>query len=110
MALTDIQSYDGVAGEFSFSRGNIGTITDIQSALRNAVEIPSALASAVFPSEDDVDNGVNFGPTGADYQGNLVQPAESDVRLATQYGANGTEFEGTLNPTGGSGNIFIMPD
>lgn len=107
MALTDIQSYDGVAGIFDFSRGNGGVVSEIVSALKNAFEIPSALDSAVFPSEDDVDNGVTYGPTGADNAGNLQQPAQGNVRIGVGYGASGSEFTGTLDPGAGGGTTFI---
>lgn len=40
MALTDILSPDGVAGELSFARGNTGTVTDMQSAQNNEFSIP----------------------------------------------------------------------
>lgn len=107
MALTDILPADGVAAELSFARGNVGTITDIQSQQRNEFSIPAgAGVGAVFPVEGDVDLGTNYGPTGADYTGTLEQPAESDVLSGVQYGADGTEFTGTA--TGGGGFISII--
>lgn len=111
MALTDIQSFDGVAGIFDFARGNVGTVSEIVSALKNTFEIPEgAGAGAVFPAVGDVDQGVAFGPTGADYTGTLEQPAEADVLLGVQYGAGGTEFTGEAVAGGGGGNIFIISD
>ena len=64
--------------------------------------------AGVFPVEGDVDLGVEYGPTGADYTGTLVQPDEADVASGVQYGADGVEFTGTLS--GGGGNIFINID
>lgn len=60
-------------------------------------------SSGTFPAVGDVDSGVTYGPTGADYTGTLVQPAEADVRNGTSYGAGGTEFTGTLVGGGGGG-------
>lgn len=59
--------------------------------------------SAVYPSEDDVRNGVDYGPTGADYDGDLILPAEADVKDGVFYGADGTEYEGEYAGGGGSG-------
>lgn len=64
-----------------------------------------APAGQVFPLVGDVDFGVTYGPTGADYTGNLVQPDEADVSLGVNYGAGGTEFTGTASP-GGGGTSF----
>lgn len=50
----------------------------------------------VYPSEDDVQQGVSYGPTGSDYTGNFVPPAVGDVEDGVRYGAAGIEFEGTL--------------
>ena len=102
MALLDISTNS--VGVLEFSRGNVGTLVDISS--RKAVfEVPAgAGAGAVFPAVGDVDTGVAFGPTGADYTGTLEQPAESDVLLGVQYGAGGTEFTGTAV---GGGSSFI---
>lgn len=58
---------------------------------------------AVYPGVGDVDQGVTFGPTGADYTGTLEQPAESDVLTGVSYGAGGTEFTGTAS--GGAGGM-----
>ena len=62
-------------------------------------------ASATFPAVGDVDNGVQYGPTGTDYTGTLVQPAEADVESGVSYGAGGTEFTGTY-VGGGGGNTY----
>jgi hypothetical protein len=56
--------------------------------------------TGTYPAEGDVDDGVDYGPTGADYEGTLVQPAEADVKLGVDYGADGTEFEGSYSPGG----------
>jgi hypothetical protein len=53
-----------------------------------------------YPGEGDVDDGVDYGPTGTEYEGTLVQPAEADVKLGVDYGADGTEFEGTYDAGG----------
>lgn len=107
MALLDILSFEGAAGELSFSRGNVGTVSEIVSALKNTFEIPSgAGAGAVFPTVGDVDAGTTYGPTGADYTGTLEQPDVADVLVGVQYGAGGTEFTGEA--TGGGGFISII--
>lgn len=81
-----------------------GTILDSVSSRYNAVELPAgAGAGAVFPGAGDVDQGVTYGPTGADFTGTLEQPAEADVKLGVGYGAGGTEFTGTLVGGGGGG-------
>lgn len=63
--------------------------------------------SGTFPAVGDVDSGVTYGPTGADYLGTLAQPAIANVKAGVQYGAGGTEFTGTL---AGGGNIFVISD
>ena len=63
-------------------------------------------AVATFPAVGDVDNGIQYGPTGTDYTGTLVQPAEADVESGVSYGAGGTEFTGTLVVGGGGGNTY----
>lgn len=68
--------------------------------------IDGALGSVVFPAVGDVDQGVAFGPTGADYTGTLEQPDEADVLVGVQYGAGGTEFTGTA--TGGGGGMISI--
>jgi hypothetical protein len=60
-------------------------------------------ASAVYPAVGDVDAGTNYGPTGAEYTGTLVQPSVGNVLSGVNYGAGGTEFTGTLNATGSGG-------
>lgn len=53
--------------------------------------------AAVFPSEDDVQLGVQYGPvTGIEFTGNLVLPTEAQVEDGIGFGASGTEFTGTL--------------
>lgn len=65
----------------------------------------SLSAGAVYPVEDDVEVGVTYGPTGADFTGTVTLPAVGDVRSGTTYGADGTEFTGTL-VAGGGGNTY----
>lgn len=97
MALIDILETDGKPAEYSLSRGNIGSVTEIVSRWYNEFKIPEgAGAGAVFPAVGDVESPVTYGPTGADYTGTLVQPLVADVELGVQYGAGGTEFTGTL--------------
>lgn len=57
-------------------------------------------AGPTFPVEDDVRNGVDYGPTGAEYDGDLVLPVIADVKLGVSYGADGTEYTGTYAPAG----------
>lgn len=74
-----------------------GTVLESVSERFNAVELPAgAGAGAVFPSAGDVDLGVTYGPTGADFAGTLEQPAPGDVRNGVGYGAGGAESTGTL--------------
>ena len=65
----------------------------------------SVIQAASFPAVGDVDQGVQYGPTGADYTGTLEQPAEADVESGVSYGAGGTEFTGTY-VGGGGGNTY----
>jgi len=109
MALTSILAPVGKTMTFQVARGNVGVVSAIVSRRLNMFKIPEgAGGGAVFPPEGDVDNGVTYGPTGADYTGNLEQPAEADVALGVQYGAGGVEFTGEL--VGGGGNIFTYID
>lgn len=57
--------------------------------------------TGVFPAVGDVDNGVNYGPTGTEYAGTLQQPAQTDVKTGVTYGAGGTEFTGSYGGSGG---------
>lgn len=50
----------------------------------------------VYPAEDDVEDGVNYGDGGSEYTGNVELPLETDVEDAVVYGANGTEFTGNF--------------
>jgi len=60
-------------------------------------------AGAVYPAENDVRNGVDYGPTGADYDGDLVLPVVADVKSGVSYGADETEYTGTYAAGGGGG-------
>lgn len=110
MAILEIVTTEGEAMEYSFSRGNGGVLVDVQGGQLNELQMPEGGgAGAVFPAENDVDSGTVYGPTGADFTGNLEQPAEADVALGVQYGAGGVEFTGVLEG-GGGGNVFIVSE
>jgi hypothetical protein len=68
-------------------------------------EVEDVGAGGTYPAVGDVDSGVTYGPTGADFTGTLQQPAISDVRSGVSYGAGGTEFTGTY-AGGGGGNTY----
>lgn len=55
------------------------------------------MAVAVFPSMDQVLNAVNYGPTGADYTGDVVLPATTEVQDGVMFGPSGLS-EGEYNP------------
>lgn len=97
MALLDIISFEGVAMESSFSRGNVGVLSDVQGGNMNEFAIPTIGAVCDYPSENDVRLGVTFDV----YTGNLELPVEADVLTGVQYGANSTEFTGTATSGGG---------
>jgi len=59
--------------------------------------------SGTYPDPNNVRNGIDYGPTGAEYDGDLVLPITSDVKLGVGYGADGTELTGTYSAGGGSG-------
>lgn len=61
--------------------------------------------SAVFPAQTDVEISIVYGPTGADFVGNVSLPAVGDVKLGVTYGANGTQFTGTMSGSGGKRRI-----
>lgn len=108
MALLDILTFEGVAIENSFARGNVGVLTDMQGGRLSEFFIPALGVGQIFPAIGDVDNGITYGPTGSDYTGTLLQPAVTNVLVGVQYGAGGIEFTGTA--TGGGGgehsNVF----
>ena len=103
MALLDILTFEGVAMENSFSRGNVGVLTDVQGARLNEFTLPALGAVCDYPSEDDVRLGVTFDA----FTGNLELPAEADVLAGVDYGANGTEFTGTATGGGGAAPDII---
>jgi hypothetical protein len=106
MAILEIITTYDDPGELSFARGG-GTVTEITSAYNNEFLIPQgAGVGAVFPDEGDVDFGVQYGSTGTDQTGTLVQPDETDVLNGVQYGADGTEFTGSA--TGGGGGLISI--
>jgi len=58
-----------------------------------------------YPSEDDVEDGVEFGD-GA-YEGNFGAPGEGEVKKDVGYGSEDTEFTGTLESTDpGEANVL----
>lgn len=63
------------------------------------------LATATFPVENDVRDNVNYGPTGAEYNGDLVLPVIADVKSGITYGADGTEYTGTYEGGGGGTGV-----
>jgi hypothetical protein len=60
-----------------------------------------------FPVENDVRNNVDYGPTGVEYNGDLVLPVITDVKSGVSYGADGTEYTGTY-AGGGSGAYRVI--
>ena len=50
----------------------------------------------VFPNPDDVRAGMDYGPTGTEYDGDLILPAPSNVKEGVGYGADGNEYVGTF--------------
>ena len=99
MALLDILTFGGVPMEYSVSRGDVGTLLDIQSKNNNTFTLPSLGGSCTYPAQTDVRSGVTFGSI---YTGNMTLPATSDVLTGVQYGANSTEYTGTATSGGGS--------
>lgn len=53
----------------------------------------------VWPAAWDVEDGVIYGPTGADYTGTFAVPTEAQVEDGVGFGADGTEFTGSLSVT-----------
>jgi hypothetical protein len=106
MALLDIVTTSGQSPVLAFDRGDVGTVLDAISNGLSEFVTPRLGVGQVFPSVGDVDNGVTYGPTGADYTGTLEQPTEADVLVGVQYGAGGTEFTGTA--TGGGGGFISI--
>ena len=103
MALDDIVFCEGEIVNFivELPAGTLGTPSDILTEGGNAAGILcNEVGGGTYPSEGDVDLGVDYGPTGVEYEGTLLQPVESDVRLGVDYGADGTEFEGTYDAGG----------
>lgn len=79
---------------------NAGSLSRMRHAFTFSIDTGGG---AVYPGVGDVDQGIAYGPTGADYTGTLEQPAESDVLTGVGYGAGGTEFTGTAS--GGAGGM-----
>lgn len=105
MALLDIVTTFGQSPVLAFARGDVGTVLDMVSR-DNEFTTPRLGVGQVFPSVGDVDNGITYGPTGADYTGTLEQPDVTDVLVGVQYGAGGAEFTGEA--TGGGGGFISI--
>jgi len=101
MALLDIVTFEGVAMESLFERGDLGVLVDVQGGQQNEFTLPSTGGTCNYPIENDVRGGVGYGAGGTEFTGNVVLPAESEVETGVMYGANGTEFEGTFAGGGG---------
>lgn len=84
--------------------GGVGTVETSQQAILD-VEFAGYVYTpdTVWPIENDVRNGVNYGPNGADYNGDVVLPAQTDVKTGVGYGADGTEFTGSYGGGGAAG-------
>lgn len=102
MSLTDILTFEGVAMENLFSRGNVGALVDVQGERLNEFTLPALGATCDYPPEDDVRSGVSFDT----FTGNLELPAEADVLAGVNYGAGGTEFTGAASGGGGGEEII----
>lgn len=61
--------------------------------------------SATFPPEGRVRDGVQYGPTGSEYEGTEVIPAPADVKTGVGYGEDGTEFTGSYSGGGGGSGV-----
>jgi hypothetical protein len=101
MVLSDIVFTEPSWLVSTLPAGSLGTPDDILTNKCMVSEIQPP-AAGTYPTEGDVDLGIDYGPTGTEYTGTLVQPVESDVKIGIDYGADGTEFTGTYDPaTGG---------
>lgn len=58
-----------------------------------------------YPPEGRVRQGVQYGPTGAEYEGTEVIPAQADVKTGVGYGEDGTEFTGSYSGGGGGSGV-----
>lgn len=59
-----------------------------------------------YPDIGDVQESVTYGPTGADYTGNLVVPTTTSVYTGVGYGALGVEFSGNLTVPSQTAVVF----
>lgn len=95
-----LRSFDATAKNVVLT-DQLTVLDDTTIRLRNVYLCDGVTpGTGVFPAIGDVDSGVDYGPTGTEYTGNLQQPAEADVKTGVTYGAGGTEFTGSY---GGSG-------
>lgn len=99
----DVKGITGAVTVVSTTRKSAGVWTDSALVLTWLGVLIDGLDLAVYPSVNDVENGVVFGGG----TGTLVVPAEADVKQGVDYGANGTEFEGEFAGGGGSGGRII---
>lgn len=60
------------------------------------ISVEDSGGGEVYPSQDDVRTGETYGPTGADYTGNLTLPSANDARVSVSYGTSGAEVTGTI--------------
>lgn len=107
MVLDDIvfpESEDDFVLEISNT--STGELNDIvckgDTTSGHVVEL--TLPAGTYPAESDVENGVDYGPTGGEFEGNVTLPTVNDVKKPVQYGANGTEFTGTYEAGGAPPN------
>jgi hypothetical protein len=52
--------------------------------------------TGVYPTVGNVRTGITYGPTGADYTGDVTLPTTSNVRNGISYGSLGTEATGNI--------------
>lgn len=91
--------------------GNIvlPAVGDVRNGVKygaNGTEYTGTYTPTGYPIEDDVRDGVDYGPS-SEYDGDLVLPAEADVKAGVKYGADGTEYTGTYSGGGGGGKRRI---
>ena len=69
------------------------------------IDIEGQDVSGVYPDPNDVRDGVDYGPSGTEYDGDLVLPVIADVKSGVSYGADGTEYTGTYAGGGGGSGV-----
>jgi hypothetical protein len=110
VALDDIVFSEGDIQTFvvELPLGAGGTLIDILTAEGYASDLLYNEHTLTWPAETDVEDGVDYGNTGAEYTGNVTLPAEAVVKTGEKYGANGTEFTGTYAGGGGGSGAPII--